>query len=318
MKTGAVYFVCFFLFLLTAGCMHGAKSRGEAERFVALPVSDSAVQTGTDPFVYLKPAGEVEEYRKRMALQRFTGVPVTHPDAYKIETQQPVYAPRVTRVVLDVINLDAPAAEPEYHRLERWNGDGWVPFPFRDNLAFAGVGRVLARGDTLPETIFASEFKNPLDSGKYKVHFYVALNLYTGFTLTEDSIRPLPVNPPADSAFGFRVLESPADSIRVLFENRTNLPVLPNFFPSVENPETGYSAHPLARSGWIGEHTWMEKRGLLQGGEAFVAGIPVAWDVNRLTDPNEKKQFASGRLAPGTYRLGLLLSVFMETEFEVR
>lgn len=110
MKTGAVYFVCFFLFLLTAGCMHGTKSRGGAERFVALPVSDSAVLTGTDPFVYLKPAGGVAEYRKRMALQRFTGVPVTHPDAYKIETQQPVYAPRVTRVVLDVINLDAPAA----------------------------------------------------------------------------------------------------------------------------------------------------------------------------------------------------------------
>lgn len=318
MKTGAVYFVCFFSFLFTAGCMHGAKSRVGAEQSAASPVSDSAVLTGTDPFAYLKPAGETGEYRKRMSLQRFTGVPVTHPDAYKIRTQHPVYSLPVTEVRLDVINVNAPVAEPEYHRLERWNDRKWTPFPFKDNLAFAGVGRELARGDTLPETIFASEFKNPLDSGKYKVHFYVALNLYTGFTLTEDSIRPLPVNPHDNSAFGFRVLESPADSIRVLFENRTNLAVLPNFFPSVENPETGYSAHPLARSGWIGEYTWMEKHGLLQGGEALVAGIPVAWDVNRLTDPNEKKQFASGRLAPGTYRLGLLLSVFMETEFEVR
>lgn len=318
MKTGAVYFVCFFSFLFTAGCMHGAKSRVGAEQSAASPVSDSAVLTGTDPFAYLKPAGETGEYRKRMSLQRFTGVPVTHPDAYKIRTQHPVYSLPVTEVRLDVINVNAPVAEPEYHRLERWNDRKWMPFPFKDNLAFAGVGRELARGDTLPETIFASEFKNPLDSGKYKVHFYVVLNLYTGFTLTEDSIHPLPVNPHDNSAFGFRVLESPADSIRVLFENRTNLAVLPNFFPSVENPETGYSVHPLARSGWIGEYTWMEKHGLLQGGEALVAGIPVAWDVNRLTDPNEKKQFASGRLAPGTYRLGLLLSVFMETEFEVR
>lgn len=318
MKIKNIYGICFFLLLLTAGCSHGTKNRNEAAVPAGVPVADSTVVFVSDPFAYLQPAGKAEQYRKRMSLQRFTGVPVTHPDAYKIQTQYAAYTPQVTEIRLDVININAPVAEPEYHTLARWEGGKWAPFPFKDNLAFAGVGKDLARGDTLQEWIFASEFKNPFVPGKYKVRFYVVLNLYTDFKLTADRISPLPVTPDENSAFGFRVLESGADSIRVLFQNHTNLEVLPNFFPSLEDPETGYSAHPLARSGWIGEYTWMQKHALLQSGDAALACIPVAWDVNRLTDPNEKKQFASGRLAPGTYRLGLLLSVFMSSEFEVR
>ena len=62
----------------------------------------------------------------------------------------------------------------------------------------------------------------------------------------------------------------------------------------------------------------MKKHALLQGGEAILFSIPVSWDVNRLSDPNEKERFKSGKLSPGKYKIGLQLEVYLTTEFEVR
>jgi len=63
---------------------------------------------------------EIEKYESRVRIQRLPNVAVTHPDAYKIRTQQPVYSPSTKRITLDVINVDAPTAEPEYHRMKHW------------------------------------------------------------------------------------------------------------------------------------------------------------------------------------------------------
>ena len=58
---------------------------------------------------------EIEKYESRVHIQRLPNVYVTHPDAYKIRTQQPVYPSSTKRITLDVINVDAPTAEPELH-----------------------------------------------------------------------------------------------------------------------------------------------------------------------------------------------------------
>lgn len=259
---------------------------------------------------------EIEKYESRVRIQRLPDVPITHPDAYKIRTQQPVYSSSTRKITLDVINVDAPTAEPEYHRLKHWKGGKWVDFPFIDNLAWAGVGRELAKGDTLPEPIPMSEFKYPLKPNRYQAHFYVFANIYTECNLTEKEIEPVE-DTEMQGAFGFKVLSSDNDSIRILFENHTNLSVQPVFLPSVETDKR-YMAHPLARSGWSGEVNYMKQHFLLKGGQAIQFTIPVSWDIKRITDINQRKHFSSGRLAPGKYKIGLQLEIYMETEFEVK
>lgn len=259
---------------------------------------------------------EIEKYESRVRIQRFPNVAVTHPDAYKIRTQQPVYSPSTKQITLDVINVDAPTAEPEYHWMKHWKDGKWEEFPFIDNLAFAGVGRDLSKGDTLPEYISMSEFKYPLKPNKYQVHFYVFSNIYTYCNLTDAGIQPVHKTE-MQGAFSFRVLESGNDSIRILFENHTNLSVQPVFLPSVGTEEL-YMAHPFARSGWVGEADYMKSRACLEAGEAMLFSIPVSWEVNRITDPNYKKQFNAGKLFPGKYKIGLQLEIYMNTEFEVK
>ena len=259
---------------------------------------------------------EIEKYESRVRMQRLPDVNITHADAYRIETQQPVYPPQTKQIVLDVINVDGPTAEPEYHHLKQWKNGEWVSFPFIDNLIFAGVGRDLSKGDTLPEYIHTSEFKYPLKPNKYQVNFYVFANIYTYCNLTTDSIVPVE-GTEMDGAFTFKVLPSANDSIRILFENHTNLDVQPVFLPSVGTDEL-YMAHPFARSGWIGEADYMRSRARLKGGEAMLFTIPVSWDVNRITDKNHKKQFQQGKLLPGKYKIGLQLEIYMDTIFEVK
>lgn len=135
------------------------------------------------------PLSEIEQYNKRVTLKRIPNVTITHPDAYKIRTQKPVYTTKTNQITLDVINVNAPSAEPEYHRMEQWENGKWTEFPFIDNLAFAGVGRDLSKGDTLPEVINMSEFKYLLEPNKYKIHFYVFANIYTYCTVTDKSIQ---------------------------------------------------------------------------------------------------------------------------------
>lgn len=260
---------------------------------------------------------EIEKYQSRVRLQRLPDVAITHIDAYKIQAQQAVYAPQTQKITLDVINIDAPSAEPEHHWVKYWKNGEWVDFPFIDNLVFAGVGRDLSKGDTLPEYIHMSEFKYPLKPNTYQVHFYVFANIDTYCQLTEKNIQPIK-DTEMQGAFHFRVLESDNDSIRILFENHTNLSVQPVFFPSIGTDDS-YMAHPFARSGWVGEADYMKSCALLKGGESLLFTIPVSWDVNRIQNANYRAgEFKSGRLSPGKYKIGLQLEVYMNTTFKVR
>ena len=259
---------------------------------------------------------EIEKYESRIRIQRLPAVTITHADAYKIRTRQPVYSPRTKEIVLDIINIDGPTAELEYHNLKQMVNGKWLGFPFIDNLVFAIGGRDLSKGDTLPEHIRMSEFKYPLKPNRYQANFYVFANIHTYCNLTGKSIVSIKETE-MDGAFAFKVLPSNNDSIRILFENHTNLEVQPVFFPSISTDER-YMVHPFARSGWIGEANYMKSRARLKGGEAILFTIPVSWDVNRITDRNDKKRFQAGRLLSGKYRIGLQLEIYMDTEFEVK
>ena len=259
---------------------------------------------------------DIEKYESRVRMQRFPDVAITYADAYRIKTQQPVYSPQTKRIVLDVINVNGPMAEPEYHHLKQWKDGKWVNFPFMDHIVFSGVGRNLSKGDTLPEYIHMSAFKYPLKPNKYQVNFYVFANIYTYCHLTNEGITPI-YETEMDGAFTFKVLPSANDSIHILFENHTNLDVQPVFLPSIGTDKL-YMVHPFARSGWSGEADYMRRYARLKGGEAMLFTVPVSWDVNRITDSYDKKRFGAGKLSPGTYKIGLQLEIYMNTEFDVK
>ena len=165
---------------------------------------------------------EIEKYESRIRIQSFPLSTITHADAYKIRTRQPVYSPRTKEIVLDIINMDGPTAELEYHNLKQMVNGKWLGFPFIDNLVFAIGGRDLSKGDTLPEHIRMSEFKYPLKPNRYQANFYVFANIHTYCNLTGKSIVSIKETE-MDGAFAFKVLPSNNDSIRILFENHTNL-----------------------------------------------------------------------------------------------
>ena len=259
---------------------------------------------------------EIENYENRVRMQRLPNVSITYADAYKIRTQQSIYSPETKEIVFDVINMDGPTAEPEHYWLKQWKNGKWVDFPFIDNLVFSGVGYDLVKNDIVSKSIHMSAFKYPLKPGKYQVNFYVFANIYTYCNLTEENIHSIK-DTEMDEAFVFKVLPSTSDSIRILFENHTNLDVQPIFLPSISTDEL-YMAHPFARSGWTGEADYMRSCACLKGGEAMLFTIPVSWDVNKITDKNYKKQFMTGKLLPGKYKIGLQLEIYMDTEFEVK
>ena len=62
---------------------------------------------------------EIEKYESRVRIQRLPDVNITHADAYRIKTQQPVYSPQTKRIVVDVINVNGPTAELAYHHLRQ-------------------------------------------------------------------------------------------------------------------------------------------------------------------------------------------------------
>lgn len=70
-------------------------------------------------------------------------------------------------------------------------------------------------------------------------------------------------------AFSFRVLESDNDSIRIQFENHTNLSAQPLFLPSIGTDEL-YMVHPLTRSGSRDESDYMRSCARLEAGEAML------------------------------------------------
>lgn len=260
---------------------------------------------------------EIEKYESRVRLCRQADVAITHPDVYLLRTSKAVYPDTVKIINLTIINRNAPPTEPQYPWLMVWEKGKWVRFPFKPNMSFAGIGYLLTQGKTFPEEIRLSAYQNPLQSGKrYQANIYVSTDLDTYCILGGQKIRPVSGTEHKE-AFTFRVLESEEDSLRILFENHTNLVVVPLFFPSVGSDEE-YMLHPFARSGWSGEAEYMRKFARMNGGEAMIFTIPVSWDVKCITDPNYRKKFSKGRLQPGKYKIGLQLRVYLNTEFEVR
>lgn len=315
-----LYVVCYILFI---GCIHknGSVKPSEPYQQAAPSVKQELGKSVEmiEGYPFCDSVSNVFSYRQRMTLKRIKSVPVIYPDVYKIETQQTVYSPNTKEIVLNVINVDAvQAADLGEYSLEQWDAAEWISFPFIDNLTFAGVGRSLSKGDTISETIYMREFKEPLKPNKYKARFYVFLNMLTSFSLTENDIKGIIHAQQTNAPWDFRVLDSASDSIRMVFRNFTNLEIQPIFFPSVEDAGTGYSVHPLARSGWSGEAEWMRKYALLKEGEAIFISIPTSWDIHKIDDPNIREQYNTGKLAAGNYNLGFQFLVYMNTEFEVK
>ena len=92
--------------------------------------------------------------------------------------------------------------------------------------------------DTIKKLGFVYEHKpkDALKPNKYQVRFYVFSNIYTYCNLTDMGIQPVK-GTEMQGAFSFRVLESDNDSIRIQFENHTNLSVQPLFLPSIGTDE---------------------------------------------------------------------------------
>ena len=106
-------------YALIAGCTSQNKQTkiiGTADSATNIVITDSTIQ----PYDIDAPISlsEIEDYENRVTLQRLSNVAITHPDAYKIKTQKPVYSPQTEQIQLDVINVNAPTAEPEYHWME--------------------------------------------------------------------------------------------------------------------------------------------------------------------------------------------------------
>ena len=255
---------------------------------------------------------EMKMFMSRVRIQRLPDVSVTHADVYQIRTQQPVYTPQTKQIICDVINVNGPIAIMGNHRLKQWRCGKWRLFPFEDNYVFLLLAKDLLPGDTLPEDIHMFSFKKKLRRGKYQVNFDVLPDIYTYCHLTNDSIMPI-VETEMKGAFVFKILPSANDSIRILFENHTNLDVQPISLPSVSTDETS-RAHPLVRSDSGRERSYMECCARLKGGEAMLLTIPVSWDLNKVWE----KRYRSGRLLPGRYKIGLPLYVYMDTEFDVK
>lgn len=262
------------------------------------------------------PQHEIEKYESRVRMRRLTGVEVTHTDAYQIKTRLNTYPAGLKRMTMEVINNSGPTAEPEDYSMKHWKNGQWETFPFIDNLGFAGIGYSLSAGDTLPKNVNMEFFKQPLVPNRYQLNSYVFANIDTWCRLDSGRIRPVEETV-MDGAFRFRVLETDADSIRILFENHTNLDVQPVFLPSI-GTETQYVAHPLARSGWSGEAYYMRRQARLKGGEGLLFSIPTTWNVRRISDKRERERFKSGRLVDGKYKVGLQVEVYMTAEFDVK
>lgn len=310
------------LYVLNAGCA------GQQKKEAVSRTIDSTAQTATtkkdvsmenSPYIDNQeaplPMEAIGKYDERVKLQRYSNLPVTHPDAYQLRRQQAVYPGDTKQITLDIINMDGPTAEPGYHWMEHWEKGKWVTFPFRSNIAFSGPGRVLAKGDIVPEHIKMSEFEDPLKPNRYKVHFYVLASIHTDCILTDSGVQSVKGSE-VNEAFTLRVLDSKNDSISILLENHTNLPVQPLFLPSI-GPDKRRNTHPLARSGWREEANWMKEHVLLKSGEGILFKFPTSWNINELVHPNNKGKYKPGKLTSGTYQIGLLLEVYMTTEFEV-
>ena len=260
---------------------------------------------------------EIGNYKNRVSIKRLTDVAITHPDAYRIQTEEKVYSPKIKKIYYDYINVSGPTASPEERcKFFYWKDGGWQKMPMKDYV-IAGVGMDLTAGDTIQKWFFpAAYFQLPLTvASRYKYQADVSTRLKTVFEVRNDSIC-LVKSAEQDGAFTFRVLDSRNDSIRILVENHTNLTVVPCALPDISHVGRGDVAHPYAASGWSGENNYMRKNWVLQPGAALLFTIPLRWDVNKL-NKYDRERYKQGQLVDGKYDASMLCDVWMTTEFGV-
>lgn len=260
---------------------------------------------------------EIGNYKNRVTIKRLTDVAMTHPDAYRIQTEEKVYSPKIKKIYYDYINVSGPTASPEERcKLFYWKDSKWQEMPMKD-FVIAGVGMDLNVGDTIQKWFFPAEyFQLPLSvASRYKYQTTVNTRLKTIFEVRKDSICSVKSSE-QDGAFTFKVLDSRNDSIRILMENHTNLTVVPWSLPDISHVGRGDAVHPYAASGWSGESDYMRKNWTLKPGAALLFTIPLRWDVNKL-GKYDRERYKQGQLTDGKYEASLLCDVRMTTEFEV-
>lgn len=260
---------------------------------------------------------EIGNYKNRVSIKRLTDVAITHPDAYRIQTEKKMYSPKIKKIYYDYINVSGPTASPEDRcKLDYWKDGKWIAMPMKDYV-IAGVGMELNVGDTIQRRFFPAQyFKLPLSiASRYQLMSNVSTRLKTTFEVRKDGIHSVE-STNKNGAFTFKVLDSRNDSICILVENHTNLVVVPNYLPDMSHAGKGDVVHPYATSGWRGEYDYMTKNWVLRPGMSLLFSIPLRWDVNKL-GKYDRERYKSGRLAEGRYEASLLCDVWMKTEFEV-
>ena len=259
------------------------------------------------------PLKEIENYKGRVTIKRLPDVEITHPDAYRIQTEKKVYSPKIKKIYYDYINVSGPTASPEeLCKVFYWKDGKWQTMPLK-NYIIAGVGMKLNVGDTIQKKFFPTAyFKLPLSvASRYKYQSNVSTRFKTAFEVKKDSICSLK-STETNGAFTFKVLDSRNDSVRILMENHTNLTVVPTI-PGIGRLGNGAVEHPYTSSG---ASDWMRKNWTLRPGMALLFTIPLHWDVNKL-GKYDRERYKQGRLDEGKYETGMLCDVWMSTEFNV-
>ena len=76
---------------------------------------------------------EIGNYKNRVSIKRLTDVAITHPDAYRIQTEEKVYSPKIKKIYYDYINVSGPTASPEERcKFFYWKDGGWQKMPMKD------------------------------------------------------------------------------------------------------------------------------------------------------------------------------------------
>ena len=106
-----------------------------------------------------------------------------------------------------------------------------------DGLVSSRPGRDLKEGDSLAGIIGNTMLEQPLANGCYRASLQLSTNLSARCTLDAEGIHPAPDDDGRERAFVLRILPSTGDSLHILLENHTNLPVQPRFLPAIGTDE---------------------------------------------------------------------------------
>ncbi len=251
-----------------------------------------------------------------VVLHKLDGTPVTHPDAYRLHAAPTTNADGKRSIRLEIVNTDGPTASPGQYRLERREEGRWQEVPFVDGLVSSRPGRDLKEGDSLAGIIGNTMLEQPLANGCYRASLQLSTNLSARCTLDAEGIHPAPDDDGRERAFVLRILPSTGDSLHILLENHTNLPVQPRFLPAIGTDEL-LTLHPLTHTGGQAETDYMATHARLQGGQSLRVDIPATWEPAALPDASLQERFASGTLPPGEYLVRLPLLVFTHACFSI-